>query len=632
MRKRLLQIVLLVAVIGLLLASFQNVSFSQITPSESESASVLKFSGNYSFDVYHGQFRSVHNLELSIPVSLYDYYERKSHIVSGDGDYAKFVTPSAFRFIAENIRRVTDKAQYSDEQFANAVLALVRQVPYVKSSVKYPVEALVENSGDCDVLSLLAASIMKAGGLDVVLLYYKGLNPSHMNVGVYLPFKPVYRTWWMSPTGFEYDNKTYWMAETTPRGAWKVGDRPDLLDNAKPSIVSLEKAEKTSPAQISSSLDGSLVPSVTSVAIASDNSSMNEEERPLRVTGTISPPFPGKSVVMYVGREGLPLETYKTVTDPFGEYSFTWNATQIGTYQITTSWSDSADYAGSDSETLTIFVGAYQPVYSYIDDGTQGTNARTYSPPYSIFLSQSLKDVLNSKLSGTGVSLSGEFIILSGNQSEPKMEVTIPKVERVFYNQRTRQFNVVVVSEERTVVEPVENKQLGFILREDSEDNFSASVGVLEDQQLSQITRILRENSDAAFLNVSDVAKANTWYKVEAKISENTTQARLYEMNNTLLEHSAPADAVGASEMGILMSYAPNSILAFKNLKVESLDKPAPIPVPQSSEQNKPDEIGWLVPFLGVAVLSVVAVGAVVFAKRRKNAKTSQTVTETSSS
>ena len=219
-----------------------------------------------------------------------------------DSDYSKFVTPSAFKSIAESIQNVTRNMPYSDEQFANAVLMLVRQVSYVRSNVKYPVEAIVDNSGDCDVLSLLAASIMKAGGLDVVLLYYKGLSPSHMNVGVYLPYTPVYRTWWMTPTGYEYNNKTYWMAECTPLGEWKVGDRPDLLADAEPQIISLENCEKSSPAHVSSSLDRPLIPSSISITLSSENSSVAEEERTLTISGSISPAYSGKSVVMYVSQ------------------------------------------------------------------------------------------------------------------------------------------------------------------------------------------------------------------------------------------------------------------------------------------------------------------------------------------
>src|SRR4030067_1477021 len=142
------------------------------------------FERTFTFDTQQGLFRSMHTLYVSVPASLYDYYNSKSHFVTAGGDYAKFMTSEAFKPIAEDIQNVTSNLAYSDEQFANAVLAVVRQVSYVRSMVKYPVEAIVENSGDCDVLSLLAASIMKAGGLDVVLLYYKGLNPSHVNIGV----------------------------------------------------------------------------------------------------------------------------------------------------------------------------------------------------------------------------------------------------------------------------------------------------------------------------------------------------------------------------------------------------------------------------------------------------------------
>ena len=75
----------------------------------------------------------------------------------------------------------------------------------------------VDNYGDCVGLSILAASIMEAGGLDVVLIHYTGINPQHMNVGVYLPYTPAYHTTLTTPTSFTYDNKTYWTAEATPK-------------------------------------------------------------------------------------------------------------------------------------------------------------------------------------------------------------------------------------------------------------------------------------------------------------------------------------------------------------------------------------------------------------------------------
>src|SRR3989304_44308 len=198
MKKRLLRTLLLATILWLMWVN----SLHEVLSVEPSSPASSNFERTFTFDVQQGLFRSMHTLYVSVPSSLYDYYSSKSH-------------------------------------FANAVLAVVRQVSYVRSMVKYPVEAIVENSGDCDVLSLLAASIMKAGGLDVVLLYYKGLNPSHVNLGGYLPHTPVYRSWWINPIGFEYNNKTYWVAEATPLGQWKVGERPELLANSKAYIIPL---------------------------------------------------------------------------------------------------------------------------------------------------------------------------------------------------------------------------------------------------------------------------------------------------------------------------------------------------------------------------------------------------------
>ena len=164
-------------------------------------------------------------LYVSVPPSLYDYYGNMSHTVNIASDYANFVTPQAVEPIAESIQNITRNLPYSNEQFADAVLSLVHQIPYVITNPQYPVETLVNNSGDCVPLSTLAASIMEAGGLNVVLIHYTGITPGHMNVGVYLPYTPVYHTAGQAPTDFVYDNKTYWTAECTPAENWKVGDQ-----------------------------------------------------------------------------------------------------------------------------------------------------------------------------------------------------------------------------------------------------------------------------------------------------------------------------------------------------------------------------------------------------------------------
>src|SRR4030066_966317 len=375
MKEKLLRILLLATILGLIWVN----SLHEVLSVETSSPVSNNFERTFTFEVQQGLFRSMHTLYVSVPASLYDYYNSKSHFVTADGDYAKFMTSEAFKPIAEDIQNVTSNLAYSDEQFANAVLAVVRQVSYVRSTVKYPVEAIVENSGDCDVLSLLAASIMKAGGLDVVLLYYKGLKPSHVNLGVYLPHSPVYRSGWTVPTGFEYNNKTYWMAEATSRGGWNGGDKPALLAYAQPSIIPLNIVAEPSPARVSSSLDTPLIPSTISASLSLDNSSLSEKERLLTISGEILPSNSNNTVVMYINQDRNPIKTSKTVTDSDGKYLFTWNFTSTGIYHIRTSLGDFSDYAGSDSEKLTVFISPYQP--SIDGENEFGNDLGAFMPP-----------------------------------------------------------------------------------------------------------------------------------------------------------------------------------------------------------------------------------------------------------
>lgn len=316
------------------------------------------FAGNYdqtySFQVQFGLLSQ--KLYVSVPPSLYDYYSAKTHSLADDSKYATLVTPDAFKSIAEGIQNLTRDKPRSDEEFANAVLMLVHQIPYAISDVKYPIETLVENSGKCDTLSLLAASIMKAGGLDVVLLYFKDVH--HINVGVYLPYEPHGTWWWLPPTGYEFDGKKYWIAECTPAMEWKVGDVPPLLAGEQPWIISLENSETSSPAHVSSKLGSPLNSSSISINLSSDPSDISDNERTLIISGSISPGYQNETVVVYFSQDGISYNACRTETDYWGNYSFSWNFTSTGTYYITTSWSGASNYTGADSETLTVFFGS----------------------------------------------------------------------------------------------------------------------------------------------------------------------------------------------------------------------------------------------------------------------------------
>ncbi|MCJ7632497.1 hypothetical protein MUP77_08920, partial [Candidatus Bathyarchaeota archaeon] len=435
---------------------------------------------------------------------------------------------------------------------------------------------------------------------------------------------PVYRTWWMTPTGYEYNNKTYWMAECTSLGEWKVGDRPDLLAYAKPQIISLENCEESSPARVSSSLDSPLIPSSISITLSSENSSFEENAHTFTISGSISPAYSGKGVVMYVNQDGSSYNTFRTVTDDLGKYSLTWNCTSTGTYYIRTNLCDFSNYAVSDSETLTVFIGFPKslvqfegPDYNYIF-GLAGAAA------YELRIRQGVKEFLNAHLSGTGVLLTGEFIILKSGQS-----ITISRSGQIISSGQTitipRGVQPITIPSD---VQPLRlpdsvttNDQFGFILRNNGGNNYSVDVRGLDDYDISQIKQL--DGNGTAFMNASMVIRENTWYKVAARISEGEIAAELHYMNGTLLESTANRDdAISISEFAVLMTNNTDKVIVFKNLKAETLNQPIQ---PLEGNKNTVNGLELLAPYIGLTILLAVAVATIAYIKERKRVAEEQT-------
>lgn len=574
----------------------------------------------YSFGFEQGSSRSTYRLYTSVPPSLYDYYHSKSHTVTGERNYSQFVTPAPVKTLADNIRNMTQNKPSSDEEFANNVLALINQIPYSVSNFKYPIETLVDNSGDCDVLSFLAASIMKAGSLDVVLLVYRDLPTIHMNVGVHLPHTPVLEGSEIGATGFEYNNKTYWVAECTPSGNNKVGNQPECFGNLTPTIIPLENPEESAPAHVSSNLNSPLISSAISANLSLDNFT-SKKEIPLLISGSISPRYSGEKIVMYVTQDGgYSYKTYQTVSDALGNYSFTYNFTSTGTYRIRTSLIGFPGYAGSDSEALTVFVGPEPTLIIENMSEPNGVFDLTENAGRSPFSSRSASEFLKNRSAGTNVSLSGEFIILNTgqNMTDSVQTMTIPGMTRTII--RFRKPKLVITIPERTikVQNEQENNQFGFLL-ENNDGNYSASVKLLDVSDLSNIENRL-DGSNATFMNVSATIEKNIWYKAVAKITGDEITTELHSANGTLLKTFAgKGDVIDISKFGILISCDPSNFIAFKNLKVESLDQP-----PNQLVSINPPPMNELVSFppcIMPLILLVIACFSFYFIKKDKLSK-----------
>jgi hypothetical protein len=290
-----------------------------------------------------------YELTVSVTSSLYEYYQSKDHRVNSY-EFAKFVTPYALKPVADSLWSIYN----DDEDFANGVLTITHQIPYEESAPqKYPVETIVENEGDCDLFSFIAASVMIAGGLDVVLLYYE--EQSHMNVGVNLSHEPNDARSTISY--FTFEDKRYYMAETTGdnlENGWRVGECPDLLKRATANIITLEAAEQLSPGQVSASYRGLSASSIT----LSLSSTLILEDNNVIISGSITPSHSNQDVTIYARGAGdsewTVLETLST--DSIGHYSYVWSPNSAKTQYISASWSGDTDHAGANSNIQTLII------------------------------------------------------------------------------------------------------------------------------------------------------------------------------------------------------------------------------------------------------------------------------------
>jgi hypothetical protein len=570
----------------------------------------LSFGDNYdlTFDS-HVQFGLVsHELHVSVPSSLYEYYRGITPVLGSDDAYATLVTPAAVKPIAENIRNLTNDSSRRDEDFANAVLSLVHQIPYNDSKLNYPIETLVENEGKCDTLSLLAASIMKAGGLDVVLLYFKGVH--HINVGVYLPYEPHTTYWWLQPTGYNFNGKTYWIAECTPAMDWKVGDVPPLLTDEQPTIISLENSEESSPARVSSKLGSPLNSSSISINLSAEPLNTTGGEQALKISGSLSSACPNETVAVYFSQDGISYAAHRVETDYLGNYSFNWNVNSTGTYYVRTSWSGNENYTGADSDILTVFFGFPQSLIQFKGPNFIYTYGRPYVARHELQVRQGVQNFLNVNMSGTGILLTGDFIVVKSGEiiTIPRQGETTESIKDIEIPQGLQPLRLPDDIEETT------NNQFGFILQNSGNNNYTLNVKGLNDYEASSINT---SGSGTAFLNTSSCIKEDTWYKVVAKISENEVSAELHDANGTLIESIATKpDAVNVNKLVILLTNNTDRAVAFRNLNIENLNSPAQ-PPKKTEKATNITEI--LAPYAPITILIAAVFAAVFYLKKRKS-------------
>jgi hypothetical protein len=290
----------------------------------------------------HPEGNVTYQLNVVVPDYLHEYYEEKSHRLTSSSEFPKFVTPYALQPIADRLWEIYD----DEEDFTNGVLMIMHQITYVETTPgKYPVETMVDDQGDCDLFSFIAASVIKAGGLDVVLLYYE--EQSHMNIGVHLSSAPEDAR--DSVFYVTHDGARYYVAECTGgnwEDGWRVGECPPDLKQVSAEVVTLENAEEVAPGQVSASFTA-MEPSGLSLEVSPIISLQNSA---INIAGQLAPEMPNENVTLYAKINSSPWTVIGTVaTQSNGRFEYVWIAEIAGSHAIRAGWSGNELYTGAMS-------------------------------------------------------------------------------------------------------------------------------------------------------------------------------------------------------------------------------------------------------------------------------------------
>ena len=283
-----------------------------------------------------------YELNVVVPETLKEYYAERSHSLSSSSEFSKFVTPYALQPIADRLWDIYDE----EEDFANGVLMMVHQITYVETAPgKFPVETMVDDQGDCDLFSFIAASVIEAGGLEVVLLYYE--EQSHMNIGVHLSSAPEDTR--DSVFYVTQDGKRYYVAECTGgnwEDGWRVGECPPDLKEVSAEVVTLENAEELAPGQVSASFTA-MEPSRLSLEVSPIIAIQNTA---IIIGGQLFPQIPNQNITLYAKINSVAWTVIGTViTQSDGSFEYAWIADVSGSHAIRAGWSGNALYTGAMS-------------------------------------------------------------------------------------------------------------------------------------------------------------------------------------------------------------------------------------------------------------------------------------------
>ena len=165
----------------------------------------------------------------------YEYYHGLPRFEGHWNKYAEIEIPE-IRQLASEFQRLLEKRNWSTYNQANNVMKFIQTcIPYSSDMdttghqdwARYPIETLVEGTGDCEDVAILCASVLARLGFSVILLCY----PNHLAFGVAGADE--------LSGDYIVDAKTgrkYFYGEATAKG-WHLGQIPPKYRGIEPEDI-----------------------------------------------------------------------------------------------------------------------------------------------------------------------------------------------------------------------------------------------------------------------------------------------------------------------------------------------------------------------------------------------------------
>ncbi len=175
---------------------------------------------------------NVRDISVIVHSDYFDYYKNKKRIPYSSDMFGETYVQHNEKYIDTIYKQLLNLSEKKNSNIIDEIRYFIHDLNYVYDHTlghndypKYPIETLIEETGDCEDTSILMASLFKRAGYDVVLFNL----PGHISVGIKCDFDYGYTN---------YNNKKYCYVESTSKYDWEIGEVPsDYLDENNEIII-----------------------------------------------------------------------------------------------------------------------------------------------------------------------------------------------------------------------------------------------------------------------------------------------------------------------------------------------------------------------------------------------------------